>query len=71
MRQPWFFNKSLLVLAPFDGKSKLEEVNLQCCSFWIQIHGLPLGMMIEKIGVVLGETMGDVEEVVAEGNQMA
>ena len=29
MRQPWSFNKSLLVLAPFDGKSKPKEVNLQ------------------------------------------
>ena len=28
-------------------------------------------MMIEKIRVVLGETMGDVEEVEAEGNQLA
>ena len=29
MRQPWSLNKSLLVLAPFDEKSKPEEVNFQ------------------------------------------
>ena len=71
IKQPWYFNKSLLVIAPFDEKSKPEEFNLQWCCFWIQIHVLPLRMMTEKIRVVLGETMGDVEEVEAEGNQMA
>ncbi|XWS16449.1 hypothetical protein CRYUN_Cryun34aG0088500 [Craigia yunnanensis] len=35
MRQAWSFNKSLLVLVPFDRKSKPDEVNLQWCSFWI------------------------------------
>ena len=71
MRKPLSFNKSLLILASFDGQSKPEEVNLQWCTFWIQIHGLPLGLMIENIGAVLGESMGDVEEVDAKGDQMA
>ena len=28
MKQPWTFNKSLLILANFDGQSKPEEVML-------------------------------------------
>ena len=54
--QPWSFNKSMLILSSFDGKSKPEEVNLQWCSFWVQIHGLSLGLMTEKIGTVLEES---------------
>ena len=59
------------MLASFDRKFKPEEVNLQWCSFWTQIHGCPLRLMIEKIGVMLGESMGDVDEVAIERNQMA
>ena len=71
MRQPWSFNKSLLVLGNFAGHEKSEEVNLQWCPFWVQIHGLPLGLMTTKIATVLGESIGDVEEVDADGEKMA
>ena len=47
-KQPWSFNKSLLILKEFDGLSKPDEVKMEWCSFWVQIHGLPLGMMNEK-----------------------
>ncbi|XWS50373.1 hypothetical protein CRYUN_Cryun12cG0082400 [Craigia yunnanensis] len=69
--QLWPFNKSLLILENFDGKTKPDEVNLQWCSFWVQIHDFPLGLMTEKIGAVLGESIEDVEKVNTEGDQMA
>ena len=55
----------------FDGHSKPEVVNLTWCSFWVQAHGLPLGLMNEKIGTVLGDAIGDVEEVETNGDQLA
>ncbi|XWS61009.1 hypothetical protein CRYUN_Cryun07bG0088500 [Craigia yunnanensis] len=71
LRQLWSFNKSLLVLQNLEENVKLEDVKLQRCSFWVQIHGLPLGLMTEKIRTILGESIGDVEEVDIEGEQMA
>ena len=41
------------------------------CQFWVQIHGLPLGMMNEKIGIVLGEAFGEVLEVDSSEDQLA
>ena len=41
------------------------------CTFSVQIHGLPLDMMNERIGVVLGESIGDVEEVECDDKQVA
>ncbi|XVE95196.1 hypothetical protein REPUB_Repub02eG0075600 [Reevesia pubescens] len=47
----------------YDGIMPIEKIGLCWCPFWVQIHGLPLGLMNEKVGVVLGESLGDVEEV--------
>lgn len=45
LRQPWSFNKSLIVFKEFDGLSVLESINMNRSPFWIQVHGLPLGIM--------------------------
>ena len=36
---------------------------MEWCSFNVQIHGLSFDMLTGKIGIVLGESIGDVEEV--------
>ena len=48
LRQPWSFNKSLLILQEFDCKAYSEEVNMDWCPFWVKIYGLQLGLMIKK-----------------------
>ena len=54
MKQPWFFKKSLLILEKFDEQSKSKEVELQWFPFWVQVHSLPLELITEKIGKILG-----------------
>ena len=70
-KQPWSFNKSLMVLNEFDGHTQTENVNMEWCAFNVQIHGLPLNLMNEKIGVVLGESIGEVEDVECDEKQVA
>ena len=45
IQQPWSFNKALVVFQDFDGVVSLKGLKLDWYPLWIQIHGLPLGMM--------------------------
>ena len=71
LRQPWSFNKSLLVLENYDDHTNLKEINFNWCPFRVQVYGLLLGMMTKKIGLMLGESIGDVEEVDTDGEKLA
>ena len=57
------FNKPLLVLKKIEGELRPKNINMDWCSFIVQIHGLPFGLMIEKIKVIIGEVIGDVIEI--------
>ena len=43
VRQPWLFNKVLIVLAEFDGFSSLEDVNMDWCLFLGSSSWLAIG----------------------------
>ncbi|XVF02427.1 hypothetical protein REPUB_Repub04eG0174800 [Reevesia pubescens] len=55
----------------FNGMESPEDVCMEWCPFWIQIHGLPIGILNEKVEVVIGESLGDVEEVEKSSDKSA
>ncbi|XVF38349.1 hypothetical protein REPUB_Repub20aG0093700 [Reevesia pubescens] len=71
LNQPWSFNKVLLMLKNFDGLIKPEDVDMKMCLFWMQVYGLPLGLMNDKVGAVMGEVIGDIEDVDLSDDQTA
>jgi hypothetical protein len=61
--RPWIFEGNLFSVADFDGSIPANEVNFNSESFWIKMFNLPLGGMCREMGVQLGATVGEVEEV--------
>lgn len=51
---PWAINNQLPSLQVWDPHLKLQEIDFSSCSFWLQVHGLPLNQMrrqnAERIG---------------------
>ncbi|OMP03234.1 hypothetical protein COLO4_10561 [Corchorus olitorius] len=68
---PWNFNKALLVLKNYDAFISVEEIKLEWCAFWIQVHDLPLGFMTESVGKAIGDSFGEVIEIDTCGDKVA
>ncbi|OMP08440.1 hypothetical protein COLO4_06478 [Corchorus olitorius] len=63
VHQPWNFNRLLMVFRDYDENQHPESMSFDLCPFWVRIFNLPLKVMNEKVGIVIGETLGPVLEV--------
>lgn len=72
VRQPWYFNQSLMVFnkIPDNGEINVDK-GFDECPFWIQLHGIPILWMTEKIGNLLGGKIGRILEVEADKGKLA
>ncbi|GMY34303.1 hypothetical protein FCV25MIE_29545 [Fagus crenata] len=60
---PWLFDNYLLMLKEFDGSCPASQIQFSHCSFWVQLHGVPLFYMTKQTGERIGNTVGSVVEV--------
>ncbi|XP_057457142.1 uncharacterized protein LOC130748067 [Lotus japonicus] len=51
---PWCFERHLLALNTYDGKSDPRSVELSMVPFWIQVQGLPVAGRTESIARSIG-----------------
>ncbi|KAI4963598.1 hypothetical protein ZWY2020_011315 [Hordeum vulgare] len=59
---PWLFRNMAVLLAPYDGFNKAEEVPIVYMPIWLQIHKLPDGYSRHALIVKLLRSAGDVLE---------
>ncbi|KAL7211274.1 hypothetical protein ACSBR2_014204 [Camellia fascicularis] len=55
---PWSIMGHLLVLQPLAVGLPISKIQFTWCSFWIQIHGLPLEKMTKANGEIIGHNLG-------------
>ncbi|XP_042953524.1 uncharacterized protein LOC122290065 [Carya illinoinensis] len=60
---PWLFDSYLLVIKEFDGETKPSRIEFDHACLWVQMLDLPLSYMNQKMGEVIGSSIGEVKEV--------
>jgi hypothetical protein len=68
--RPWTFDGDLVSLVEFDGLTPLAELEFEKAAFWVRMFNLPLACMSKDMGMRIGSTMGDVEEVEVDEDGM-
>ena len=66
--RPWSFDRQILVLNEFDGKTPPAHMAFKQSPFWVQVHDMPLLCMTKRIGVKIGKSLGCLEEVDLAGD---
>jgi hypothetical protein len=59
---PWTFDNFTLIIDRLKIGVALHDIPLFHVNFWVQIHDVPIGMMIEKVGKGLAHYIGEFVE---------
>ena len=54
---------SLLLLQPWSSELAIDEVKLQLCAFWVQVHDLPRQFMTTTNAIHIGKGLGKILEL--------
>jgi hypothetical protein len=60
---PWNIRNSLLLLQSWSSALSIDEVKLNLCAFWIQVHGLPLQYMTTLNAIRIGKKLRKILEL--------
>ncbi|XP_058784806.1 uncharacterized protein At4g02000-like [Vicia villosa] len=55
---PWSFGNHLLIIERVQIEVQLENIPLFHVKFWVQIHNLLAGLMLEKVGKTIANYIG-------------
>jgi hypothetical protein len=55
---PWMFDNHMLILERVQLGVQIENIPLHHVDFWVQVHDLPVGFMVEKVGKKLANYIG-------------
>jgi hypothetical protein len=61
--RPWTFDGDLFSLVDFDGLTPVAELEFEKAAFWVRMYKLPLTCMGREVGLQVGSTVGEVEDI--------
>ncbi|MCI34941.1 DUF4283 domain protein, partial [Trifolium medium] len=59
---PWTFDNHLIILERVQIGVQIENIPLNHVEFWVQVHNLPAGFILEKVGRKLANYIGEFVE---------
>ena len=59
----WTFDGDLFSIVDFNGLMPIEEVEFGKVAFWVRMYKLPLACMGREVGMQVGSTVGEVEDI--------
>ena len=66
--RPWSYDRKILVLNEFDGRTPPSQMDFSQSPMWVQVHDLPLLYMNKVVGTKLGESLGQLLDVDVAGD---
>ncbi|KAK9984857.1 hypothetical protein SO802_034382 [Lithocarpus litseifolius] len=63
MREPWSYDRHLVILHRYDGKTPLADLQLSTAMFWVQIHNLLFSMLSLESAMDIGDGLGEVRRL--------
>ncbi|KAL6228377.1 hypothetical protein ACLB2K_002327 [Fragaria x ananassa] len=60
---PWFYGRSLFVMAEYDGLHDAASVSIDSFPVWVEMLGLPSRLMTNEAAEKVGVTLGHVDQV--------
>jgi hypothetical protein len=68
--RPWLFDGNLVALEEFDGLTPPVSMQFEHASFWVRMYNLPLACMSKDTGKKIGSSVGVVEDVDVQDNEL-
>ncbi|GAV79329.1 DUF4283 domain-containing protein/zf-CCHC_4 domain-containing protein, partial [Cephalotus follicularis] len=59
---PWLFDKHILLLEKIENEVHPSNLSLHKATLWIRVFGVPYLYLSERVGRIIGEEIGDLEE---------
>jgi hypothetical protein len=61
--RPWTFDGDLFSIVDFNGLTPIEDPEFSKAAFWVRMYKLPLACMGREVGMQVGSTVGEVEDM--------
>jgi hypothetical protein len=61
---PWSYDRTIIIIDKLEGKKPPSHMKLHHTPIWLQVHDIPLECSYRGVGTKIGESLGQVKEVV-------
>lgn len=66
-REPWEFDKSLIVMGRVQDTDSVTDVDMSTSKFWVQAHSIPFRYQTPEVATNIGGLVGDFVDVHSDG----